>query len=135
MLSLLWLIHVKKLKLKAWELNFEGPIQFTLGLLSEKYKMCNSTESQEANIFYEVYLHDSPCCKKKSFRNSRVWAIDQGCYMVRKSQKKLKKMTKVRQSQVKIGGFWKKSGKNLKKTSDFFSSNLKNILYLKALDW
>ena len=35
--------------------------------------------------------------------------------MVRKSQEKLRKMTKVRKSQVKMGGFRKKSGKKIEK--------------------
>ena len=44
----------------------------------------------------------------------------------------------VRKSQVKMGVFEKfqeNSGKKIKKTSYFFSSNLQNSLYLKTLDW
>ena len=55
--------------------------------------------------------------------------------MVRKSQQKLRKMTKVRKSQVKMGVFEKiqeKVTKKFQKTSDFVSSNSPNSLYLKA---
>ena len=54
--------------------------------------------------------------------------------MVRKSQEKLIKMTKVRKSQVKMGVF-EKVRKIKKKASDFVSSNLLNSLYLKAFKW
>ena len=47
--------------------------------------------------------------------NKLIWSFFtkyvQGCHSVRKSQEKLKKMTKVRKSQKKMGGCEKKSGK------------------------
>ena len=53
---------------------------------------------------------------------------------IRKSQNKLRKMTKVKKSQVKMGVF-EKSQEKLKKNSDFVSSNLPNSLYLNAFIW
>ena len=50
--------------------------------------------------------------------------------MVIKSQEKLRKMIKIRKSQLKMGVF-EKSKEKIKKTSDFVSSYLPNSLYLK----
>ena len=54
----------------------------------------------------------------------------QGCHMVRKSGK-TKKNDK---SQVKMGGFCKKSGIFFIKTSDIVSSNLFNFFYFIAFN-
>ena len=55
----------------------------------------------------------------------------QGCQKVRKSQEKLKTMTKVRKSLEKIGVFEKKSGNLTKKKTDIVSLNLQSSSILK----
>ena len=67
-----------------------------------------------------------------------MYIYKQGCHSVRKSQEKLKKMTKVRKSQEKMGGFEKRQEKSgnlikLKKKSDFVILYLQNSLFSKAL--
>ena len=51
-----------------------------------------------------------------------------------KSKEKSGKTKKNDKSQVKMGGFSKKSGKFFIKTSDIVSSNLFNYFYFKAFD-
>ena len=50
------------------------------------------------------------------------------------NQEKSGKTKKNDKSQVKMGGFWKKSGNFFIKTSDIVSSNLFNSFYFKAFD-
>ena len=86
------------------------------------------------NLAYKIviYITDFFLLFIKRIRSTILISV-QGCHMVRKSQEKLKKMTKVRKRQVKMGVFEKSQEKfKKKKTSKFVSSNLPNSLYF---DW
>ena len=50
------------------------------------------------------------------------------------NQEKSGKTKKNDKSQVKMGGFWEKSGNFFIKTSHIVSSNLFNFFYFKAFD-
>ena len=52
---------------------------------------------------------------KISFIKLQPFYINQGCHMARKSQEKLRKMTKVRKSKVKMGVFEESQEKVRKK--------------------